>query len=79
MANNCDEDIIVDLETTDIKTIIAVAIKENGRNIWKECLKIESHSCCINMQQMERNAYEIREEFFQLNQTKGLTRDVHDD
>jgi hypothetical protein len=50
MANNCDEDIIVDLETTDIKTIIAVAIKENGRNIWKECLKIESHSCGINMQ-----------------------------
>jgi len=38
----------VDVETADIKTVIAVPIKENGRSIWKECLKIESHSCCIN-------------------------------
>jgi len=57
MANNlCDEGIIVDLETAGIKTITAVATRENGQNIWNECLKIEYHSCCINLQQMERNA-----------------------
>lgn len=53
--NRCNEDIIVELETADMKKTVAVAIQENGQNIWNEWQKIESHSCCINIQRMERN------------------------